>query len=220
MEKNLQEKLFQIVIKPSKYKLHQNIVLPKEIKPISEEALFFRNNSFRILELGCGWGEFALQWLNEHPDHEYIAVEVKKERILHILKKIDQNNIKNLKIIPINFEWFLWEILPKKAFHLIVINFPDPWPKKRHWKHRVINQKNLERFYELLRVHGYIYITTDYGPYARKILYLFRNSKKFIPMIPFPNYLRKRLSLFPESKFEKITSKSTKPYFMLWRKFD
>ncbi len=220
MENELQKKLFQIVKKPSSYKLHPNIILPKEITPITEEELFLKKDSFRVLELGCGWGEFAFQWLDDHPDHEYLAIEVKKERILKILKKIDRYDQKNLKIMPINFEWFLEEILPYKAFDFIIINFPDPWPKKRHWKHRIINKKNLEVFYNLLRNFGKIYIATDYGPYARKILSLFRKSKFFIPLIPFPNYVRKRISFFPQSKFERITSKTTKPYFMLWKKID
>ncbi len=220
MNLELEKKLFSIVQKPAKYKLHQNVIVPSSLSPIPLEQLFDSMNTFHVLELGCGWGEFALEWLKMHPQHEYIAFEIKGDRIKKLLKKIDKNNIKNLKIIPVNFQWFFIEILPRNSFDLIIINFPDPWPKRRHWKHRLIQKSFLKKVYYLLRNKGFIYIATDYGPYARKIIKLFRESKLYLPVIPWPNYLRKRLSFFPESKFERITSKTTKPYYTLWKKID
>lgn len=218
MEKELQEKLFQIVKKPSKYKLNPNVIIPEELKPIPRQKLFSKVDSFHILELGCGWGEFALEWLKLHPEHEYIAIEIKKDRIKKLLKKIEKDQIQNLKILPLNFEWFFTEILPENSFDLLIINFPDPWPKRRHWKHRIIQEKNLIKFYNILRENGILYIATDYGPYARKIIRIFRKSKNFLPLIPYPNYTRIRPKLFPESKFEKMTSKHQKPYYTIWKK--
>ncbi|MFN3603347.1 MAG: tRNA (guanine(46)-N(7))-methyltransferase TrmB [Leptonema sp. (in: bacteria)] len=218
MEKHLQEKLLKIIQKPAKYKQHPNTIVPEAIIPIPKEILFDQLDSYHILELGCGWGEFALEWLRSRPQDEYIAFEIKKDRIKKLLKKIDAIQLKNLKILIVNFEWFLEEILPKNSFDLIIINFPDPWPKKRHWKHRVIKEENLIKFYELLRNQGKIYIATDYGPYARKIISLFRKSKFFLPLIPFPNYTRTKIKLFPESKFENRISKTKKPYYTLWKK--
>jgi tRNA (guanine-N7-)-methyltransferase len=220
MNLELQEKLFKIVQRPAKYKEHPAIILPKELSPIPYETLFYSNHSFHLLELGCGWGEFAFQWLEKFPMHEYIAMEIKADRIKKILKKIDKYHIKHLKIIPVNFEWFFKEIIPPNAFDLVIINFPDPWPKRRHWKHRLIKKTFLEDLYKILRSKGKIYIATDYGPYARKILSLFRKSLLYKPIIPWPNYLRKRPYLFPESKFEKITSKYNRPYYMLWQKIE
>ncbi len=218
MNLELEKKLFSIVQKPAKYKLHRSIIVPSVLAPIPVEQLFNSMNTFHVLELGCGWGEFALEWLKQNPQHEYIAFEVKADRIKKLLNKIDKNHINNLKIVPVNFQWFFKEILPENSFDLIIINFPDPWPKKRHWKHRLIQKSFLEKAYSLLRYNGNIYIATDYGPYARKIISLFRKSQYFIPVLPWPNYLRKRLSLFPESKFERITSKTRKPYYTLWKK--
>lgn len=218
MNSELKKKLFSIIQKPAKYKLHSNIIVPASIDTIQYHQLFHSMDTFHVLELGCGWGEFALDWLKQYPEHEYIAFEIKSDRIKKILKKIDKNNIKNLKIIPVNFQWFFLEILPENSFDLIIINFPDPWPKRRHWKHRLIQKSFLESAFLLLRHHGHIYIATDYGPYARKIISLFRKSKLFLPSIPWPNYLRKRLPIFPESKFERITSQVRKPYYTLWKK--
>jgi tRNA (guanine-N7-)-methyltransferase len=218
MNLELQRKLFSIVRKPAKYKEHPAIILPEALQPIEIERLFFSKNTFHVLELGCGWGEFALEWINRFPEHEYIAMEVKADRIKKILKKIDKKNIKNLKIIPINFQWFFEEIMPENSFNFVIINFPDPWPKRRHWKHRLIQKPFLEVLYRILRNHGMVYIATDYGPYARKILSLFRKSPLYLPVVPWPNYLRKRPAIFPESKFEVITSKTNQPYYTLWKK--
>ncbi|GIX42369.1 MAG: tRNA (guanine-N(7)-)-methyltransferase [Leptospiraceae bacterium] len=218
MNFELQQKLFKIVQRPAKYKEHPCVIVPEKLEPLPYNRLFFSNNSFHILELGCGWGEFALQWLEKYPQHEYIAMEVKGDRIKKILKKIDKKNIQNLKIIPVNFQWFFKEIIPENAFDLVIINFPDPWPKRRHWKHRLIQESFLEILYKIIRNNGYVYIATDYGPYARKILSIFRKSSLYRPAIPWPNYLRRRPLIFPESKFERITSKYNKPYYMLWKK--
>ncbi|MCS7204784.1 MAG: methyltransferase [Leptospiraceae bacterium] len=218
MKSEIQRKLLRIIQRPAKYKLHPNVIVPKTIDTISKEILFFIQESFHILELGCGWGEFAIEWLKKHPEHEYIAMEKKGDRIKKIIKKIEKNNIKNLKIIPVNFLWFYREILPENSFDLVIINFPDPWPKRRHWKHRLISEKFLIDTYNLLRHNGKIYIATDYGPYARKIISLFRKSKLYMPVLPWPNYTRKRFFSFPESKFEKLTLKENQPYYMMWRK--
>lgn len=218
MDTRIQEKLFQIVRKPARYKLHPGILLPESIAPIPEEKLFTSPNTYRILELGCGWGEFAIAWLENHPHHSYVAMEIQKERIKKLLKKIDRLQLNNIKILPVNFRWFYREIFPENCFHLIIINFPDPWPKRRHWKHRLINSKFLEDSYALLKHNGMMYIATDYGPYARKIIRLFRKSPLYLPLLPWPNYSRKRIGFFPESKFEKITSRTARPYYMLWRK--
>ncbi len=218
MNLELQKKLFSIIQKPAKYKQHPQVLVPRSLENFDVSDLFLSSNSYHILELGCGWGEFAIEWLKRYSDHEYIAMEIKKDRIKRILEKIDKYTINNLKIIPVNFQWFFKEIFPKNSFDIIIINFPDPWPKKRHWKHRLIQKNFIEDCYNILRENGIIYIATDYGPYARKIIKLFRNSKQFMPVLPWPNYVRKRPIFFPESKFERITSKENKPYYTIWRK--
>ncbi len=214
----LQNKLLSIIKKPAKYKENTCVVVPESIHPIAPEKLFKNYKSFHILELGSGWGEFAVEWILRNPGHEYIAFEQKPARIKSMIKKIEKNKIQNIKILPVNYSWFLVEILPLECFDLILLNFPDPWPKKRHWKHRIVNPEFPEKINSLLKPNGLFYFASDYGPYFRKVLKIFRNSSYFRPLIPWPNYLRKRLYFFPSSQFELLTSQKHKPWYTLWRK--
>ena len=217
------DKLFEIATIHKKIHNEKEIILPKFLeKPFSKKELFFNENTIHILELGSGWGEFLIEWLIENPSHEYIAFEIEAKRIKVTLANLHKkfSTPPHLKIIPLNFSWFLVEILPKESFDIIFINFPDPWPKKRHWKHRLIRDENfINDAYTLLRKNGKIYINTDFGPYARKILTIFRNSKKFKSEIPYPNYLRKHPDNFPYTTFEKLHySEKRIPYYQCWSK--
>jgi tRNA (guanine-N7-)-methyltransferase len=173
---------------------------------------------FRILELGSGWGEFCTEWMLKNPEHEYIALEIKADRIKNLSGKLRHFGIQNARILPVNFNWFLSELFTPNSFDLIVINFPDPWPKKRHWKHRLIQSEFPEKISKLLRPSGKVYIATDYGPYARKIISVFRKNPIFTNEYPWPDYLRKRPDGFPKTKFENIhLALKKRPYYTCWR---
>lgn len=178
------------------------------------ESLFKKNHSRHILELGAGWGEFLVKWMKDNPEDEYVAFEVKGDRIKRILKNASAMQHR-LRIIPVNFNWFLFDILPENAFDWIIINFPDPWPKKRHWKHRLIDEQFPYRAASLLRKNGVIHIATDYGPYARKILRNFRRCELYQSTMENPDYRRANPG-FPVTKFEMITAERI-PYFQQWR---
>lgn len=173
----------------------------------------------RILELGSGWGEFLVAWLAANPDDDYTAFEIKSDRIRKTLKRVRKLENVHLRMIPVNFSWFLEDILPSASFDWIIINFPDPWPKRRHWKHRLVQPGFPERMSELLRPGGQIHLATDYGPYARKMIRIFRQSDRFESVFPSPEYVRKRPLDVPLTRFEQITGdlEGRVPYFTRWR---
>ena len=216
----LREKLFEIARKPRAFHRHPLVILPRALEPIPSEALF-PSSGPRILELGAGWGEFCLKWLENHPEHNYVAFEIKGDRILNLLRRSDRLGIRNLRIIPVNFNWFLESILPPEAFDSVIINFPDPWPKKRHWKHRLIQEDFPARIRSLLRRQGTVRAATDYGPYARKILRTFRNSPLFEPLYPWPHYVRTRPPELPETRFERRHARAgLRSYYQGWKLSD
>ena len=186
---------------------------------MDSSALFSENSGERrILELGAGWGEFCIEWMKSHPDHSYVAFEIKWDRIKQIIKQAEIFKLVQLRIVPINLNWFLEEILPQRAFDRIIINFPDPWPKKRHWKHRLVNPNFPDRIEKILRENGTVFLATDYGPYARKILSIFRNHPNFEPVYPWPHYKRVAPEEHPQTRFEAIHLNDGRlPYYQEWR---
>lgn len=210
-------KLFQISIRPKKWHDNSIIVLPESISAIKNHKIFRSVDHKRILELGAGWGEFAASFLHQNLDWDYTAFEIKPDRIQSIIKKTGRVEGAHIRIIPVNLNWFLEDILPENAWDLIVINFPDPWPKKRHYKHRLIQPGFAKRIRTLLKAKGKLWVTTDYGPYARRILREFRDSECFQSDFLEYDYTRVRPDEFFETRFERIQMRQGKrPYYMKW----
>ena len=221
----LRQKLLKIAVSPHKLHTEAEIVLPKNSGGILEEQLFrspFSRNGKgrRVLELGSGSGEFLSQWLKSHPEDDYIAFEIKRKRIwktLRDFRKVNPDLNLHLRIVPINFNWFLEDLLPPHSFDLVIINFPDPWPKARHWKHRLVQNGFDRRIASLLREHAQIRLSTDYGPYARKILGLFRRSQYFHSFYPWPHYVREHPQDLAFSRFEKLyIGEGRRSYYFSW----
>ncbi len=214
----LQKKLIHIATSHRKIHNNSEIVVPDGLERLSATALFNREDSNHVLELGAGWGEFCADQVMNHPDQEYVAFEIKPERIKSLIRSLRKIQCDRVKIIPINFNWFLEEILPENAFDTIFINFPDPWPKRRHWKHRLVQNGFIERIKPLLRPDATIHLATDYGPYARKMLSLFRKRNDFSPVYTWPNYIRSTPDGFIKTRFEEMhEAENKRSYYMGWK---
>lgn len=218
----LQKKLFHIASRRRKFLEHRAVISWQEFRALREDEIFTRTDNPRVLELGSGWGEFAIQWAQTHPEQEFVAMEIKPDRISSTLKKIDNLGLENLKILPINFSWFLEELFPAHTFDTVFVNFPDPWPKKRHWKHRLVQPSFPETIHRLMRGHGLLHLATDHGPYSRRILQRFREYPDlWKSRIPAPGYTLNRPEEIPETRFERIQTRlGFKPRFMQWERLD
>ncbi len=216
----LKEKLFTITCKKRKIHDYSQVIRPLVCTPLAKERLFRTdNNRRRVLELGSGWGEFLCQWLRHFPQDDYVAFEIKQDRIEKTIRKLSKlEDEPHLRILPVNFNYFLEELLPPQVFDLVIINFPDPWPKKRHWKHRLIRNGFDQRIKSILRPKAKLYLSSDHGPYSRKILSLFRKSPHFHSMYPWPHYLRKRPENLSPTRFEEIfMDAGRRPYYQCWQ---
>ncbi len=178
-----------------------------------------RNQNKRfILELGSGWGEWLNGWLTVYPHDHYLAFEGNQGRVRSTIKKNYQFT-KNYRIALINFQWFLTEILPPHFFDLIFILFPDPWPKKKHWKKRFVQNDFDQKMIKLLKKEktSRIYITTDYRPYAEKINCHLEESPLLVNTQPTP-FMRTRpteLIKIPNLTFfeKKCQDQQQEPYW-------
>ncbi len=224
----LSAKLFDIASRSRRIHSFEEVIVPERPEPIASERLFRDDGATgrRILELGSGWGEFLIGWLRDHPQDQYVAFEIKSDRIKKTVKRLrrlrdESGQMIHARIVPVNFSWFLESILPGQAFDWIIVNFPDPWPKRRHWKHRLVQSDFPARLASLLRPDGdgIVHLATDYGPYARRMLRIFRDSPLFEPVYAFPNYLRSRPADVPPTRFETITMEheGRTPYYLRFK---
>ena len=127
------------------------------------------------LEVGFGNGEFLIKQSNLNNDSLFIGCEVYLNGFSKVLNKINDRQINNIKICSINFI-YLVQVLKNETIDQIYFINPDPWPKARHNKRRVINIKNLNLLASKLKKNCSIIVTTDSLDYYKYIVSIFKNK--------------------------------------------
>ncbi len=130
------------------------------------------------LEIGSGSGEFIVNQALVNPEKRFIAVEPYINGLASLASKIHSLNLKNITIFP-DDALKLINSLPPNIFENIFVLFPDPWPKLRHHKRRIIQKETLNIFSKLLINNGYFWFASDHKEYCRFTLLLFQNHKSF-----------------------------------------
>jgi tRNA (guanine-N7-)-methyltransferase len=148
--------------------------------PIELEKIFPRDKYQEIVcEIGSGMGEASSQIAYENPDSAYLAVEVHKPGIGALLIRANNLGIKNLRVINEDIYLVLRDYIPDSSFDAFHIFFPDPWPKRRQHKRRLLSSEFIETLATKLKPGGRINVATDWQPYAKEIESNFANSKSF-----------------------------------------
>lgn len=174
----IQEKLWKFTTKTS-YQSDYLLQPNERGKKIDLKKSFPSTTNQFVLELGSGWGEVAIELAKNDHQTGYLLMEKKVNRIIHTEKQRKTLGLENIRYMTVNFQWFFDELLEKEIFDKIIINFPDPWPKKKHRKNRLMQPYMLQQIYTLLKPGGELFFATDYGPYARKTISLFRKFPNF-----------------------------------------
>ncbi|MCZ8343679.1 MAG: methyltransferase [Leptospira sp.] len=209
----IQEKLWKFTTNSS----YSTTYLLKPIergKKIDLRAYFPQGISQFTLELGSGWGEVAIELAKSQPNTGFLLMEKKINRIIATEKLRETADLKNIRYMTVNFQWFFSELLEKELFDTVIINFPDPWPKRKHHKNRLMTEPMLNQIYALLKPGGKILFATDYGPYARKTISLFRKNNYFFWTGPEYSFSRPD---FPVSFFESEKKEEGKRIYYLER---
>jgi len=133
------------------------------------DALFGRRAP-RILEIGCGMGETTAAIAAAHPDQDYLGIEVHTPGVGSLLKEIAVRELANLRVVQHDAVEVVRDMLPEQCLAGIHIYFPDPWPKKRHHKRRLIQPPFVAMLATRLAPGGYIHCATDWQEYAEQML--------------------------------------------------
>ena len=131
------------------------------------------------LELGCGDGSFTLEYALAHPDRNIVALERLLGRISKLDRKAHRAGLKNLRLLRAEAAYVLEYLLPSGFLDAIHVYFPDPWPKKRHHKNRLISDKFPPLAEHLLRESGIVYLRTDNTEYFEQMLEVFNTAEGY-----------------------------------------
>jgi len=132
-----------------------------------------------IMEIGFGMGEATAIIAKNHPNNGYIAVDVHPPGIGKLLARIVENDLTNLKVIEEDVHIVLQHMIADESLDGIHLFFPDPWPKKKHNKRRIVNEAFLALIHPKIKKGGFIHIATDWVPYAVSIQEVFAGSTLF-----------------------------------------
>lgn len=145
---------------------------------ISPKNIFSRH-SFITLEIGFGNGETIFSLAQKHPEHDFIGIEVYKTGIAHLLARLKTHPLNNIRIYNEDAVVILQQCIPNKSLDEILILFPDPWPKKRHHKRRLIQPKFITTLQDKLKPSGILHIVTDWEDYAEHINTVLKDNPNF-----------------------------------------
>lgn len=155
-------------------------LLPKYGIPFNENLLdldqVFGRQAPKILEIGFGMGESTATIAQSHPENDYLGIEVHTPGVGSLLNQIEQLELLNLRIIQHDAVAVLQHMLPAACLNGIHIFFPDPWPKAKHHKRRLIQPVLIARLCEHLKPGGYIHVATDWEDYAVQILQVLQSE--------------------------------------------
>ena len=132
-----------------------------------------------VIEIGFGDGTVLIESALKNPNKNFIGIEVYDSGLGQCLNEINKHKIKNIRLIYGDAVEVFEQFITKKSVEKINILFPDPWPKKRHHKRRLINKRFLALLSKSLINKGIINISTDWEDYAQQIELTFKESNQF-----------------------------------------
>lgn len=162
--------------------LPENLVhtLVSILEPLDLGTVFVHPQPLEV-ELGCGDGSFLMAYAAKHPDRNFLGIE----RLLGRIRKLDRKGrrmgLRNLRGIRIECTYFLHYLLPPASADVLHVYFPDPWPKKKHRKYRLVNEAFPALAQRVLKSSGLIHLRTDDADYFEEMLAVFAAAPTFQP---------------------------------------
>ena len=132
-----------------------------------------------VMEIGFGMGEATALIARDFPDTGFFAVDVHRPGVGKLFSLIKEHQLQNLRVIQGDAHLVMHDMFVDASLDGVHLFFPDPWPKKRHNKRRIVNENFLQQVASKLKPGGYIHIATDWVPYAEWIDEVFAATTLF-----------------------------------------
>jgi tRNA (guanine-N7-)-methyltransferase len=186
-------------------------------KPANWQAIF-GNDQPIALEIGCGIGDFIALTAEERPNTNFIAIDFYNKGCYKTCRRIDVRSLKNVRVLREEARQFILERIPKGSLTAVYINCPDPWPKKKHRKRRLVNRPFMEFLHEYLAPDGDFFFATDFDDYGIDVAGMMASLEGF-ENIQAPDLFRHEMEGYHLSKYmRKFMAEGKKIYFVHYRK--
>ena len=162
----------------------------------------FRNSQPIKLEVGFGMGDFLVEMAIRDPNSNFVGVDFSQNGIQKLLIRVNNLNLNNIRVIYGDVRKKIPLLFHDGELDTVYINFPDPWPRKRHFKRRLVKPELVKLMSRKLATDGHIYIATDSEPYASEMLEYFNSEPLLQNKSPESGIIINRDHL-PKTKYEK-----------------
>ena len=143
--------------------------LPWQESPLDFDRVFGRRAP-RVLEIGFGMGETTAAIAQAHPEQDFLGIEVHGPGVGALLQRIEQSGLANVRVVRHDAVTVVGSMIPEESLAGIHVFFPDPWPKKRHHKRRLLTASFVHALAQRLVPGGYLHVATDWEDYAQEML--------------------------------------------------
>jgi tRNA (guanine-N7-)-methyltransferase len=122
-----------------------------------------------VLEIGCGIGDFVVQMAARYPERNYLAIDIYNKGCLKTCSRVELQGLDNVRVMRSEARYLLSQFIAPESLAGVIINCPDPWPKKRHRNRRLVNRHFLELLRCYLAPEADFYFATDFADYAEMV---------------------------------------------------
>ena len=147
--------------------------VPYAPRPLDFTSLFGRSAPV-VVEVGSGMGETTARIAAQHPETDYLAIEVHAPGVGSLLRRVEEEGLANVRVVQHDAVEVLRDMVPPESLAAIHVFFPDPWPKKRHHKRRLLQPAFAALAASRLVRGGQLHVATDWQEYAGHVLEVLR----------------------------------------------
>lgn len=162
----------------TKLEEHRDIIMTGSVEENQDLVDFVKSPQPLVADLGCGAGNFLRDYALKAPEKRFVGFELRFKRLVKGAVKFKKHNVSNVRLIQAKAEEIdLW--IPESSLSEVYVNFPDPWPKKRHKKHRLMTKHFLDKMQKLLTYNGILSFKTDHKTYFDSVTELLDQISSF-----------------------------------------
>ena len=195
-----------------------NYLRAGELESPANWPALFGNDHPVALEIGCGVGDFIVKTAADLPDRNFIAIDFYNKGCYKTCRLIDTAGLANVRVLREEARQFIRERISTGSLAAVYINCPDPWPKKKHRKRRLVNREFVESLAEYLVPGGDFFFATDFDDYGVDVAEVMPAVPGFVNMLA-PDLYRHELEGYHLSKYmRKFMAEGKRIYFIHYRK--
>jgi len=195
-----------------------NFLRPEEIPVPAGWSMVFGNDNPLALEIGCGIGDFIAKTAGEHPDWNFIAIDFYNKGCWKTCRRIDRAGVTNVRVLRVEARQFIAERIMNGSLIAVYINCPDPWPKKKHRKRRLVTRHFLEFLRDYMASDADFHFATDFADYGIDVAETLAGLEGFSNQLT-PDLYRHHLPGYHLSKYmNKFMAEGKNIYFVHYRK--